>query len=255
MPLTIQKVATLSGVTLRTLRHYDNIGLLKPTSRSEAGYRLYSDEDLTRLQQILLFRELHFPLKDIAALMQHPDFDTRAALKTQAGHLMQLSERYAQLSALALKTLKHKEEETTMSNEEKFDGFDYDKMMAEQKAYEPEVRARWGDTDAYRISTKRAKGYRKEDWAAIQEEADQNLRELIACFRERVASSDARVQAVCDAARRHITQYFYPCSKEMFAGLGAMYVADERFTAYYDKHETGLAEYYNEAIQAYAAQP
>ena len=138
-----------------------------------------------------------------------------------------------------------------MDNKELFKEFDYDKMMEHQKQYEDEVKERWGDTDAYKISAKRASKYTKEDWAKISATGEEYMKELIACFNEKVAYDDPRMIAVCEKARGHITTYFYPCSLEMYSNLGNMYVADERFTAFYDKFAPGLAAYYNEAIQHY----
>jgi DNA-binding transcriptional MerR regulator len=251
MSCTIQKVAKIAGVTLKTLRHYDRVGLLRPAERSEAGYRLYSEEDIEKLQQILFFRELKFPLKKIAEIVNRPDFDRRAALEMQAEHLTMLARRYGRLSDLARQTLENLEGGYKMLNEEMFAAFDYDKMMEHQKQYEAEVQERWGQTDAYRISKERSARYSKEDWAAIAAESDENLKELIACFKENVPHDDGRMTAVCEKARAYLEKYFYPCSLEMFSCLGQMYVADERFTAYYDKFAPGLAAYYNEAIQHY----
>lgn len=251
MSYTINKIAQMAGVTLRTLRYYDKIGLLAPSTRSEAGYRLYSDEDVEKLQQILFFREMDFPLAKIQQIMSNPDFDRKKALATQIEFLEKRAERYTKLSKLAKATLQNLEGGIKMDNKELFEAFDYDKMMEDQKQYEDEVKEKWGNSEAYKISAKRTSRYSKEDWEKINAAGEENLRELIACFNEKVAYDDPRMMEVCDKARRHISTYFYPCSLEMFSGLGSMYVADERFTAYYDKFAPGLAAYYNEAIQYY----
>lgn len=251
MSYTINKIAQLAGVTLRTLRYYDKIGLLEPTARSEAGYRLYSDEDAERLQQILFFRELDFPLAKIQQIMGNPDFDREKALAMQIEFLDKRAERYLKLSELAKTTLLNLKGGIKMDNKELFKEFDYDKIIEHQKQYEDEVKERWGDTDAYKISAKRTSKYTKEDWAKISATGEEYMKELITCFKEKVAYDDPRMIAVCEKARGHITTYFYPCSLEMYSNLGNMYIADERFTAFYDKFETGLAAYYNEAIQHY----
>lgn len=251
MSYTINKIAQIAGVTLRTLRYYDKIGLLAPSARSVAGYRLYSDEDVEKLQQILFFRELDFSLSRIRQIISNPDFDRRKALTAQVEFLEKRAKRYTMLSELARTTLQNLEGGIKMDNSELFKAFDYDKMMEDQKQYEDEVKERWGDSEAYKISASRTSGYTKKDWEKINAAGEENIRELIACFNEKTAYDDPRMIKVCDNARRHISTYFYPCSLEMFSGLGSMYVADERFTAHYDKFAPGLAAYYNEAIQYY----
>jgi DNA-binding transcriptional MerR regulator len=239
----------MAGVSLRTLRHYDQIGLLHPTGRSEAGYRLYGERDLLRLQQILMFRELDFPLKNIKKILDDPGFDTLAALKKHADVLRERSERCAKLSRLAAETIEYLKGEKTMKEEQLFNGFDYDKMMKEQEGYEEEVKERWGDTDAYRISKERAARYSKEDWARISQAQQDNLNELCSLYAAGVPAQDSRVQKVVRDAKDIIDKNFYPCSAQMMSCLGSMYVTDPRFTAYYDKHAPGLAAFYNDAIQ------
>ncbi|MEN6316810.1 MAG: MerR family transcriptional regulator [Clostridiaceae bacterium] len=251
MSYTINKIAQLAGVTLRTLRYYDKIGLLVPSAKSEAGYRFYSDEDIERLQQILFFRELDFPLARIRQIIGNPGFDRKEALAMQIDFLENRAEHYLKLAEMAKTTLLNLKGGIRMENKELFKAFDYDKMMEHQKKYADEVKERWGNTDAYKISTRRASNYTKEDWAKIQAEGDESLREMIACFNEKVPYDDPRMMEVCDKARRHISTYFYPCSLEIFSNLGCMYAADERFTVYYDRFAPGLASYYNEAIQHY----
>lgn len=251
MSYTINKIAQTAGVTLRTLRYYDRIGLLVPSGRTEARYRLYSDEDLERLQQILFFRELDFPLEKIGQLLRDPAYDRKEALKMQIRFLEKRAERYLKLTELAKETLQNLEGGIKMDNKEMFKAFDYDKMMEEQKQYEDEVKERWGATDAYKISTERASKYTREDWERINAENEAILKEMIECFTKGVPYDDSRMMEVCDRARSQMNKYFYPCSLEMYSCLGNMYVTDERFTAYYDKFAPGLAAYYNEAIQHY----
>ena len=251
MSYTINRIAQTAGVTLRTLRYYDRIGLLVPSGRTEAGYRLYSDDDLDKLQQILFFRELDFPLEKIGRLMEDPAFDRKEALNMQIRFLEKRAERYLKLTKLAKKTLQNLEGGKKMDKKEMFKAFDYDKMMEEQKQYEDEVKDRWGSTEAYRISKERTSKYTKEDWERIGAESEGNLKEMIECFTSGVPYDDPRMMAVCDNARAQMSKNFYPCSLEMYSNLGNMYIADERFTAFYDKFAPGLAAYYNEAIQHY----
>jgi DNA-binding transcriptional MerR regulator len=241
----------MSGVTMRALRHYDTLGLLRPAKRTEAGYRLYGDADLLRLQQILLFRELDFPLDRIKKILDDPGHDTMSALASQIEFLNGRSQRYARLSRLASDTLAHLKGEKTMKDEQLFEGFDYDKMMKEQQGYEQEVQERWGNTDAYRISKQRAAKYTKEDWARIAMSQQDNLDELGSLYTSGVPAEDERIQNVVKNAISFINDNFYPCNKEFFTCLGEMYVTDPRFTAYYDKRAPGLAAYYNKAIQYY----
>ena len=176
MDYTVNQVAQLAGVTIRTLRYYDKIGLLIPSARTEAGYRIYSEGDLERLQQILFFRELDFSLTKIEEILNNPAFDRRGALKMQAEFLEKRADRYLKLARLAQDTLISLEGGTKMENKDLFKGFDYDQMMAHQKQYEQEVEERWGQTDAYKVSKERTSKYTKEDWERINGLQMENLR-------------------------------------------------------------------------------
>ncbi len=251
MAYTINKIARLAGVTLRTLRYYDKIGLLTPSARTDAGYRLYSDEDVQRLQQILFYRELDFPLAKIEDILNNPAFDRNEALRMQADFLEKRAERYLKLSQLAKDTLLNLEGGTEMENKDMFSGFDYDKMMEEQNQYEAEIKERWGNSDAYKISIERTEKYTKEDWERLNKTQMNNLKELCDLYNAKVPHDDPRVQAVVEKSHKFIHDTFYPCSLEIFSGLGNMYITDERFTAYYEKFAPELAAYYNDAIQHY----
>lgn len=251
MDYTIKHVAQLAGVTLRTLRYYDKIGLLSPSTRTQAGYRIYSPEDMERLQQILFFRELDFPLARIIEILNSPAFDRREALKMQAKDLKRRAERYLNLSELATETLSNLEGGYQMAKKDLFEGFDYDKIMEEQKQYEAEVKDRWGNTEAYKSSMAKTTKYTREDWERINKIQIQNLKDLCHLYESKVPYNDPRVQEVVDRSRKFISDNFYDCSMEIFSGLGRMYVADERFTAYYEKFAPGLAAFYNDAIQFY----
>lgn len=138
-----------------------------------------------------------------------------------------------------------------MDNKDLFNGFDYDKMMEEQKQYEQEVKERWGHTEAYKVSMERTSKYTKEDWERINALQMKNLKELCELYQDKVPHDDPKVQGVVDQARQFISDHFYDCPIEVFSGLGQMYVNDKRFTAYYEKFAPGLAAYYNDAIQHY----
>ncbi|MDF9408166.1 MAG: HTH-type transcriptional activator TipA [Pelotomaculum sp. PtaB.Bin013] len=251
MGYTINQVAQLAGVTIRTLRYYDKIGLLTPSTRTEAGYRIYSQENVERLQQILFFRELDFPLAKIIEILNNPAFDRQDALKMQAEYLERKAQRYLKLSQLAKETLRNLEGGNKMEKEDMFKGFDYGKMMEGQKQYEDEVKERWGNTKAYKTSMAKTAKYTKEDWERINSAQMQNLKDLYNLYNAKVPHDDPRVQEVVDRSRRFISDNFYECSLEIWSGLGKMYVSDKRFTAYYDKFAPGLAAYYNDAIQHY----
>ena len=251
MEYTINQIAQLAEVTLRTLRYYDKIGLLIPLGRTFAGYRIYSDEDIEKLQQILFLRELDFPLQRIIEMLRDPTFDRKDALRMQAEYLEKKAERYLRLSQLAKDTLATLEGGMKMDKKELFNGFDYDKMMEEQKQYEAEVKERWGKTDAYRISKERVAKLTKADWERLNAEQGRNMQDLTELFQAGVSPEDLRVQEAVKKAHLFIHDTFYPCSLEMFSNLGSMYVADERFTAFYEKIATGLATFYNDAIQHY----
>lgn len=251
MHLKINQIAAIAGITVRTLRYYDKIGLLVPSAKSDAGYRLYSDYDLERLQQILFFRELDFPLARIAELMNNPLFDRQAALAMQIDWLDKKAERYLKLAQLARNTMNNFEGGIKMPAKDLFAGFDYEQMQQKQKQYETEVKERWGNTDAYRVAQERTARYSKADWERINKVQMDNIKELCDLYNAGVAHDDPRVMAVVENALNFINQHFYPCNLEMMSNLGNMYVCDERFTAFYEKFAPGLAAYYNNAIQHY----
>jgi DNA-binding transcriptional MerR regulator len=241
----IGQLAELARVSVRTLHHYDDIGLVKPSARSEAGYRLYTQSDLERLQQVLFFRELGFALEQIARIVTDPAFDRRTALIEQRALLLEQAKKTEALVRLVDRTLASIEKGEAMKTEEMFEGFDPSK-------YETEAKERWGDTSAYQESKKRTKSYKKEDWVKIQAAADAIHQELARLMEAGVAPSDPRAMDVADQHRRHIDRWFYACSRAMHVGLGEMYLADERFTAHYERVRPGLTQYLVDAIRANA---
>jgi MerR family transcriptional regulator, thiopeptide resistance regulator len=248
MALTVGSVAALAKVSVRTLHHYDELGLLKPSARSESGYRLYTDGDLERLQQVLFYRELGFSLDDIGQLMSDPDYDAALALADQRELLEHQLKRTQAMIALIDTTMMSMEGVIQMTKEEMFDVFgDFDPAQ-----YEAEVQQRWGDSDAYKESTRRAKRYTKADWERFKAEQDDAMATMLELFDAGVAPTDSRAMDVAESARLQIDQWFYPCSKQFHVNLGEMYVSDPRFTAYYDKHREGLAVWFRDAIRANA---
>ena len=233
---TVHEMSKLTGVSVRTLHHYDAIGLLKPTKVTEAGYRLYDDAAVNRLQTILLFRELQFPLKEIKSILAQPDFDTQRALDDQIALLTLQKERLERLIELA------SERKKGVSMD--FSAFDTSKL----DAYAAEAKERWGDTAAYREFEKRGKSAMEDNAAGKA-----LMRILADIGANRTLAPDApAVQEKVKALQEHITKSFYPCTKEILASLGQMYTQDERFRTSIDAFGgEGAAEYAARAIEVY----
>lgn len=249
MNYSVGQVAGFAGVTVRTLHHYDDIGLLVPSERSHAGHRRYSDGDLDRLQQILFYRELGFPLDEVAALLDDPDVDARAHLRRQ--HEL-LTARIEKLRKMA-EAVEHAMEARTMginlTPEERFEVFG-DK---DPEQYREEAEARWGNTEAYAESQRRAATYTKEDWKRIQAEVDDWGERYAALVAAGDQPSGEAAMDLAEEHRQHISGYYFEVSYEMHRCFGEMYVSDERFKAFYDSMCPGLAEHLKEAITANAA--
>ncbi|MGW0392957.1 MerR family transcriptional regulator [Streptomyces sp. NPDC003042] len=248
MGYSVGQVAGFAGVTVRTLHHYDEIGLLSPSGRSRAGHRRYDDADLDRLQRILFFRELGFPLDEVAVLLDDPDADPREHLRRQ--HAL-LSDRIARLQRMA-KAVEHAMEAKKMginlTPEEKFEVFG----DRDPEQYAEEVEQRWGGTDAYAQSQRRTSSYTKEDWQRIQDESADWGSRYAALMDAGEPADGERAMDLAEEHRQQITARFYDCSYEIHTGLGEMYVADERFKEFYDSVKPGLAEHLRDAILANA---
>jgi DNA-binding transcriptional MerR regulator len=242
MPFTVGDLSRLTGITVRALHHYDEIGLVRPSQRSPAGYRLYDDADVLRLQQVLVFRELGVPLEEIAAALDGAD--RVELLRNHRSILAAKRDRLDAMlaavdAAIGLKGSAMKPDDVKSM----FDGFD-------PSQYEEEARQKWGQTDAYKESARRTKQYGKPEWEMIRKEADAIYARLAELMRGGTAPSDPAVQREVEAHRAHIDRWFYPCSKEMHHGLGEMYIADPRFTANLDKYAAGFAQFLRDAIIA-----
>ena len=238
----------MAGVSVRTLHHYDEIGLLVPSGRSEAGYRLYSGEDLGRLRQILFYRELEFSLESIADVLGDGQGGADAHLRRQHGLLRARRQR---IDAL-LQAIEHEMEARAMgislTPEEQLEVFGTD--QAEQ--WSEEAQERWGDTTAWRESQRRAAAYSKEDWIEIKHEADANVEAFAQALRGGAPADSPEAIDAAEAHRRHISRWFYDCSLQMHAGLGALFISDERFARHYEQRAPGLARYVHDAIEANA---
>jgi DNA-binding transcriptional MerR regulator len=248
MALTVGELSNLTGVTVRTLHHYDAIGLVRPSKRSPAGYRLYEQDDVLRLQQVLLFREFGLALDEIGRAIDQAE-SREALLLRQREQLLAERGRVTRVLAAvdaALRVLAEaKGGETMQSSDWKamFDGFD-------PARYEGEARARWGNTDAYRESTRRTKNYSKADWERYKREAEANAGQIVQLMQAGKPVTDPAVRAAVEEHRLIIDRWFYPCSVEMHKGLGAMYMQDSRFSANLDKVAAGYAQYLSDAIAA-----
>lgn len=243
---TVGRVAAVSGVSVRALHHYDEIGLLRPEGRSAAGYRLYGDEDLLRLQEILVWRSAGFPLDEIAALLDDPDRDPGEALRTHRDRL--LAERGAldaQLQALD-RILAARGTAAPLQDADLaavFEGFD-------PAAHEAEAEARWGDTPAWAEAQRRTRSYGPEEWARIRAESAELEARLAACLQAGApADAPEALQAARDH-RAHIERWFYECPPEVHRGLANLYVGNPRFSAHYERTAPGLARYLSDAVHA-----
>ena len=242
--MKISEVAKLSGITVRTLHYYDEIELLKPSETTEAGYRMYSSEDLERLQQILFFRELDFQLNEIKEIMLNPNYDKNEALNKHKEFLIEKRKRIDGLITLIDKTIKG-------DNNMSFKEFDNSKIEENKRKYAEEVKNRWGNTDAYKEYEKKTSSYDGNSWNEINEGMVEILKEF-ADNREEDPNSDI-IQSLVEKWQSYITSNFYNCTKEILSCLGLMYIGDERFKENIDKYGEGTAEFMAKAIEIYCA--
>lgn len=232
---TVREVAKLSGVSVRTLHHYDAIGLLHPTRVTDAGYRLYDDTALARLQTILLFRQLRFPLKEIQEILDAPDFDPMAALKDQ----IELLELQRQHLADLIQYARHIQRTGVIPMD--FKAFDTSKM----DDYAAEAKAKWGKTEAYREYEQKTKDAEPDAGAMMAIFAE------IGAVRNQEPASEV-AQALVAKLQQFITEHYYTCTKQILKGLGQMYVADERFKANIDRAGgEGTADFAARAIEIF----
>jgi len=248
MGYSVGRVAALAGVTIRTLHHYDEVGLLSPSGRSAAGYRIYEASDLERLQRILFYRELGFTLKEISTIVDDPQTDAVGHLRRQRGLL---TERIERLSAM-VEAIDYEMEAMTMdiplTPEERLEVFG----EFRPEDYAEEAEQRWGGTEAYRQSQRRVASYEKEDWQQLKAEEEEVRARLATALAAGLAPDSEEAMAAAEAHRQHISRWFYECTYEIHRGLADMYVSDERFRSNYDATAPGLARYIREAAHANA---
>ncbi|MFI6878684.1 MerR family transcriptional regulator [Streptomyces sp. NPDC050400] len=248
MSYSVGQVAGFAGVTVRTLHHYDQIGLLVPSERNHAGHRRYSEADLDRLQQILFYRELGFPLDEVQTLLDDPATDPRAHLRRQHEVLVARIERLQKMAEAVEHAMEAQKMGIQLTPEERFEVFG-DKDPEE---FSEEAERRWGGTAAYAESQRRAATYSKEDWQRMKAEVDDWSARYAALVAAGEEPTGERALEMAEEHRAHISRWFYECPYEMHAALGAMYVADERFKAFYDSMGEGVADHLSTAIHANA---
>lgn len=242
----VGRVAEIAGVTVRTLHHYDDIGLLRPSGRTRGGYRRYDAGDLERLRLILVYRELGFTLEEIGTILADPD--PAVHLRRQHGLLVGRIEELREMVTAIEYLLEAETMSINLTPEEKFELFgDFD-----PDAHAEEARQRWGGTDPYRESARRTAGYTKDDWAAISAEAADLARRWVAAIDAGVPADSEEAMALAEEHRAQIIRHFYDCTYEIQVGLAEMFLADPRFRAHYDDQRPGLAQYVHDAIMANA---
>jgi len=246
--LTIGAVSRLAGITVRTLHHYDEIGLVVPAGRTDSGYRTYGPAEIERLQEVLFFRELGFPLEEIKSMVEGAAYTRIGALRRQRQLLEERTHHLVAMMDAVDRAVLAERTGVKMSSEEileVFDGFD-------PEVHEAEAKERWGETDAYEQSAERTARYTKQDWEAIKAEADAINQKFLALMADGRPATDPAAMALAEEHRAHISRWFYDCSLEIHSGLGQMYLADERFRKNIDKAGEGLAGYMSSAVVANA---
>ena len=241
MKMQINEFAKLTGVSVRTLHYYDEIGLLKPAFVDEQnGYRFYDKNSLERMQEILFYRELDFELKSISEILSSPDYDKKKALAEQRKLLILKKERLERIIDALDETEKGK---ITMT------AFDNSNYETARKRYETEAKERWGETDAYKEHAEKTANYTKDKWQQVNDGLNAVLAKFAECMNNGHTADSPEAQALVKELQNHITENYYTCTNEILAGLGQMYVADERFKANIDKHAAGTAEFISNAIK------
>jgi DNA-binding transcriptional MerR regulator len=246
---TVKEVAKLSGISIRTLRFYDEIGLLKPAFYGDNGYRYYEKEQLLVLQQVLFYRELGFELAVIQQIVASPGFDKAMALRSHREHLAQETERTKKLIRTIDKTLAHLEREVPMKDNEMYLGFDPKK----QAEFEQDAINRWGEPAREKIdeSKRRTKNWKKEDFEKLQQDYDELHRAFVAAIVRGASPSEADVQ---ELVKRHfaVVDRFWTPNRQSYIGLGETYCSYPDFRKLYDGYHPKLAEYLTAAMKVFA---
>jgi DNA-binding transcriptional MerR regulator len=249
MEYTVQKLGKLAGISTRTLRYYDEIGILKPARINSSGYRIYGQAEVDRLQQVLFYRELGVSLDSIKNIVTKPSFDGAIALKEHREKLLEKREQLDLLIATVDKTIAATEGRMEMSNKEKFEGFKQKMIDDNESKYGEEIRKKYGN-DTIDKSNAKLKNMTEEQYEAVTN-LEQQVKETLA---QAFATGDPAgelAQKSADLHKQWLTFYWTSYSKEAHAGLVQMYVDDDRFKAYYDENQPGTAEFLRDAIRVY----
>lgn len=239
---TINDIAQITGITKRTLHYYDEIKLLKPDIILDNGYRQYNEQSLIKLQQILFFKTLDFPLKEINTIMNNKNYDPKNAMMNQKNLLVLKKERLEGLINLIDQSLKGDE---TMN----FKPFSLEEIKAHEEKYRNETKEKYGHSNNYKISKKKYDNYTDEELIMIQREYDNIFKGLALCRKE--SPNSENVQTLVKRWQDHITTYYYPCSKEILLGLSQMYALDDDFRASMDVYGEGTTDILVEGIKQY----
>ncbi len=243
----INEISKLTGVSIRMLHHYDKIGLLKPNKRAESNYRMYNEDDIERLYQVLIFKELDFSLQDIKKILDDEEFDKEKALIVHRKIILEKKLRLERILSSIDDTIENLG--GNVMNKDNLKAFNYEEINKYQDEYKKEIEDKYGKTSAYEESKNKTSKYSKEDWKDIMEEADSIYKDLADVMNEEPGSDDVQLQI--ERWRNHINTNYYNCTIEIFRGLAAMYVADERFKKNIDKYKVGLAEFMSNAMEIY----
>lgn len=242
MTYTVKQLADLAGVTPRTLHYYDQIGLLQPVSTQANGYRSYDHSSLLTLQQILFYRELDVPLKDIQQILNNPDFDQVHALESHRRALKRQADRIGDLIETIDQTIATLQGEWIMNDKEYFEGFD-------ETQYEEEAKQRWGNTPHYAESQRKWKKYTKAQKEAIKQKQGQLTVQMVGTAQSKV--SDPDIQQAVEEYYNFLNQSFYSCDVEFLRNLSDMWVEDSRFAVNYDRIREGGAQFVRDAVHYY----
>lgn len=242
--MRINEAAELAGVTVRTLHHYDKIGLLSPAKSAENGYRDYGEAELLRLQQIMFLKEMDFPLEEIKEMLDEPGLDRNRMMEAQLDLLLKKKQRLERIIALL-------EAEMRGDSKMSFNEFDMKEIEECRKKYADEAREKWGGTEAYEESEERTKNYDEGKWQKVNDEQGIILSEFAAFAAEGVKPDSSEAMAMAAKWQNYISDNFYECTDEILAGLAEMYITDERFKANLDKAGEGTAEFMSATIKSY----
>lgn len=253
MEYTVNQLAQVSGVSRRTLRYYDEIGLLRPERVNPNGYRIYGQMQVDLLQQILFYRELGLPLEEIREIMKNPGFDREKALEEHLTALLQKKRQTEILISNVRKTLDSMKGRAIMSDKEKFEGFKRDLIKENEEKYGREVREAYGE-EAVEASNRKLAGMSQEEWKK-QENLSREIKETLKAAMAEKDPAGKTAQKACDLHRQWLCMFWGDgvYSKEAHRGMGEMYAADVRFKAYYDQIQDGAAVFFRDALNIYCS--